>query len=140
MKLTTSLRAFLAVMVLACVPLAARAATITFKATLAPSAEVKGSHGHGALTATLDTVTNTLKYHATYAGLTGPATAAHFHGPADPGANAGPQVPVANPASPIDGTATITAAQAKDLLAGKWYFNVHTAANPGGEIRGQVTH
>ena len=25
-----------------------------------------------------------------------------------------------------------------DLAAGKWYFNIHTAANKGGEIRGQV--
>ena len=26
-----------------------------------------------------------------------------------------------------------------DLMAGKWYFNIHTAANKGGEIRGQVS-
>jgi len=25
-----------------------------------------------------------------------------------------------------------------DLLGGRYYINVHTAANPGGEIRGQV--
>jgi hypothetical protein len=42
-------------------------------------------------------------------------------------------------ASPIKGTATLTDAQAADLAAGKWYFNVHTEANKGGEIRGQVT-
>ena len=29
-------------------------------------------------------------------------------------------------------------AQAADLLAGLWYINIHTAAFPGGEIRGQV--
>ena len=40
--------------------------------------------------------------------------------------------------SPIKGEATLTDAQAADLAAGKWYFNVHTAANKGGEIRGQV--
>ena len=40
--------------------------------------------------------------------------------------------------SPITGTATLTPAQAADLAAGKWYVNLHTAANPGGEIRGQV--
>ena len=40
--------------------------------------------------------------------------------------------------NPIKGEATLTDAQAADLQAGKWYFNVHTAANKGGEIRGQV--
>jgi hypothetical protein len=40
--------------------------------------------------------------------------------------------------SPIKGTATLTAAQSADLLAGKWYVNLHTAANGGGEIRGQA--
>jgi len=72
--------------------------------------------------------------------LTGPVVAAHFHGPAAEGANAKPQIPVkVSPlTSPIDGVATVTADQAKDLLEGKWYFNLHTSANPGGEIRGQV--
>ena len=42
-------------------------------------------------------------------------------------------------AAPLNGSATMTDAQAKDLLAGKDYVNVHTAKNPGGEIRGQIT-
>jgi hypothetical protein len=121
--------------------LAVQAATINLKAALKASSEVpaKDSAGNGTLTATLDSTTNELKYHVEFEGLTGPVTAAHFHGPAAPGVNAGPQVPVKGPiASPVDGTATLTPAQAKDLLDGKWYFNLHTSANPGGEIRGQV--
>lgn len=122
--------------------LAANAATVTLNADLKTSSEVpvKSGAGHGTLEATFDTDSNLLQYHVTYADLSGPAVAAHFHGPAEPGANAGPQVPVSKPlATPIDGKATLTADQAKQLLDGKWYFNVHTAANPGGEIRGQVT-
>jgi hypothetical protein len=41
--------------------------------------------------------------------------------------------------SPLEGSATLTDAQANDLLAGKLYVNVHTEANKGGEIRGEVT-
>ena len=41
--------------------------------------------------------------------------------------------------SPVEGSATLTDAQAADLAAGRYYINIHTAANPGGEIRGQVT-
>jgi hypothetical protein len=39
----------------------------------------------------------------------------------------------------VSGTTVLTADQVKDLLAGKEYTNVHTAKNPGGEIRGQIT-
>jgi hypothetical protein len=135
-------RSVVVVSALAFVSIVAQAATVNLMANLKASSEVppKTSSGTGTLTATLDTTTNELTYHVTFDGLTGDATAAHFHGPAAPGANAGVQVPVKTSpiASPIDGTATLTPEQAKDPLAGKWYFNIHTAANPGGEIRGQV--
>ena len=76
----------------------------------------------------------------TYSGLSGPVTAGHFHGPAAACANAGVVVPfTGSMASPIQGQAVLTEAQMADLVAGKWYANLHTAANPGGEIRGQVT-
>jgi hypothetical protein len=130
------------VSVLALASIAAQAATVNLKATLNASSEVppNTSVGTGMLTATLDTTTNELKYHVTFSGLTGAATAAHFHGPAAPGANGAPQVPVKmSPiVSPIDGKGTLTPAQAKELLDGKWYLNIHTKANPNGEIRGQL--
>jgi hypothetical protein len=121
---------------------AASAALVNFSATLTSASEVppKTSAGTGDALATLDTATKTLTYTVTFQNLTGPATAAHFHGPAAAGANAGVVVPLGNnPTNPIHGTATLTDAQIADLEAGKWYVNVHTAANPGGEIRGQVT-
>lgn len=93
----------------------------------------------GTVEARLDPNTNLLTWKITYSGLSGPATGAHFHGPAMAGQNAGVVVPIGAPlASPINGTATLTPSQAADLTAGKWYVNLHTAANPGGEVRGQV--
>jgi hypothetical protein len=119
---------------------AARAETIPMHATLDTASEVppKSGGGKGMLSASFDTASKTLSYTLTFSGLTGPATAAHFHGPAAVGANAGVAVPIAGVASPSKGSATLTDAQIADLEAGKWYVNVHTAANPAGEIRGQV--
>lgn len=118
----------------------APATTASFSATLSGSAEVPPnmSTGTGTLTATLDKATNVLTWKLSYSGLTGPATMAHFHGPAMPGANAGVAVPFTSPANPIEGSATLNSTQVADLLAGRWYANVHTVANPGGEIRGQL--
>ena len=95
--------------------------------------------GTGTLDATYDKNSHKLAYTVNYSGLTGPATAAHFHGPAALGQNAAVIVPFPNAADPIKGEATLTDAQAADLLAGRWYVNVHTRAHPGGEIRAQVT-
>lgn len=119
---------------------AAQAEIIHFSATLTGAGGVppNASTGHGELSAELETAEHTLAYRASYTGLTGPATAAHFHGPAAPGANAPPVVMVGDPATPIGGSVRLTVAQQADLLAGRWYFNVHTQANPGGEIRGQL--
>ena len=110
----------------------------TYTATLAASPGVT-SAGKGAGTLTYAAETHTLTYTIKYEGLSGPATMAHIHGPAAPGANGGVVVPFPNAASPISGTATLTDAQAAELKAGKYYVNVHTAANKGGEIRGQIT-
>lgn len=119
---------------------AAYAETVPFTAALNGGSEVpaKTTDGKGTATASLDTATKMLTYTVDYSGLTGPASAAHFHGPAEAGANAGVVLKFDMPASPIKGTATLTDAQMADLMGGKWYANVHTAANPGGEIRGQM--
>ena len=119
----------------------ASAATIDFRATMSGKAEVPPTTttGSGDVLATLDTASKKLSYTMTYVGLSGPATAAHFHGPAAAGANAGVVVPIGtNPPSPSTGSVTLTDAQITDLEAGNWYANVHTEANKGGEIRGQM--
>ena len=116
------------------------AETVSFKATLNAASEVppNKSEGTGSADVTYDTASKTLTWTVTFARLTGSATMAHFHGPAEAGKNAGVAVPIPGTASPMKGSATLTDAQAADLMAGKWYVNVHTADNKGGEIRGQV--
>jgi len=78
-----------------------------------------------------------------YSGLTSGVTAGHIHGPAAPGAN-GPVLFNLNPTtgvtsgSVVNATFAVTAQQVADLKAGLMYFNIHTANNTGGEIRGQL--
>ena len=118
----------------------ASADMLKYKADLKAASEVPAndSKGTGVIEATYDTATKTLTWSGTYADLTGPVAAAHFHGPAAAGANAGPVVPVNAPASPFKGSAVLTDAQAKAFADGMIYFNIHTAKNGGGEIRGQL--
>jgi hypothetical protein len=112
---------------------------------LTPTQEtaVPNSIGTGSVTALYDTSTKVMLYSIVYQlnpGAT--AVAAHFHGPASLGANAGVQIglpttPTGN-AGKVTGTVTLSAAQEVDLLAGKWYFNIHSTLASGGEMRAQM--
>lgn len=76
----------------------------------------------------------------TTTGMTG--TAAHIHLGAA-GSNGASIVTLAETAAGsgvwvVPATAVLTAAQRTAYLAGNLYFNVHSAANPDGQIRGQI--
>jgi len=138
---TTSIAVLLVLgLPLAAGPAVAAGKDVTYRAALNGGSEVPAtaSHGEGEVTATFDPATKRLSWSGRYSGLTGPVTAAHFHGPAKAGENAGVLVPVTAASSPFTGEATLDDAKAADLAAGKLYFNLHTTANPKGEIRGQL--
>ena len=114
-----------------------------FKASASGSHEVppNDSKGTATVSATYNTANKMLSWQGTYSDLSGAATAAHFHKGA-PGKNGGVVVPLfagKTAKSPFKGSKKITAAEAKDLMAGDWYINIHTKAHPPGEIRGQLT-
>jgi hypothetical protein len=120
----------------------ARAAMVNLKADMNGAAEVppNPTTAKGSVTAAFDTTTKKLTWKGTYSGLSGPATAAHLHA-GEPGKNGGVAVPLfagAAAKSPFEGEATLTDAQAADLLAGKLYANIHTETHKAGEIRGQL--
>src|SRR5258708_16902693 len=113
------------------------------KAALDGKAEVppNASAGKGTADIDYDAASKKLSWKLTYSGLSGPATAAHFHGPGEAGKNAGVAVAIPNAgSSPAEGSATLTDAQAADLTAGKYYANVPTAANPPANIPAPFTN
>ena len=115
------------------------AAEMKYAADLTGGAETPPveSAAKGMLDATYDSDTMKLSWKIDYSDLSGDPTAAHFHGPAEAGKEAPPVVPV-EVANIKDGSATLTKEQADELSSGMLYFNIHTAKNPKGEIRGQV--
>jgi len=114
--------------------------TLKYKADLSSANEVppNDTGAKGTIEATYDSGAGTLSWSGSYSGLSGPAVAAHFHGPAAAGVNAPVLVPVDASKIPFEGSAKISADQAKDFADGMVYFNVHTAKNKGGETRGQL--
>jgi hypothetical protein len=118
---------------------AASAEEMKFKAELNGAQEVPPvqTDAMGTADVTYDTESKNLSWTVEHSGLSGDITAAHFHGPAGEGENAPPMVPI-DLANLAEGSATLDDAAAGALTEGRLYLNLHTAANPGGEIRGQV--
>ena len=120
-------------------PMVSHVSTLTARLSVANEVPPASSNGSGTLSANLDKKTSVLSWTVTYSGLSGPVTGAHFHGPAKMGQNAAVALPFAGSLeSPIRGTATLTPAQMDAVMNGNWYLNLHTAAHPNGEIRGQI--
>ena len=117
-----------------------RGQIVPFNALLGASQEipVNASAGTGWAIATIDTALKQLNYYVFYEGLSGAPTASHFHGTANYGINAGVKIPIPVGPSPMTGSTPYLAADEDAILSGRWYVNIHTAANPGGEIRGQL--
>jgi len=102
-----------------------------------------GSSGTGTLNATYNENTNELIFNVDFSGLSSNTTAAHFHGPAPADSNAGVQIgwtgfPTGVTSGTFSDTVTLTEPQEDQLLAGRWYANIHTSTLPGGEIRTQL--
>jgi hypothetical protein len=115
-----------------------------FKASLSSAQEVptNNSIGTGFGTVQLNDAGTQATVNLRFTGLTSNQTASHIHGNAAAGTNA----PVLFNIGATGGTGgvlptvtiNVTPQQVADLRAGRWYFNVHTANNPGGEIRAQI--
>jgi hypothetical protein len=120
----------------------ASAETVNLTAALSGANEVPPVQGTASGTAAvaLDTASRLLTWEVQVQGLSAPISAAHFHGPSSTSANAPVVIPIAKAGdtSPFKGSTTITPEQMADLLAGRYYLNIHTPNNPPGEIRGQV--
>lgn len=119
--------------------------TYTLSGNASGSQEVPAvtTNATGSLTGTYNSSSNTLNYTINWTGLSGVASAAHFHGPALAGVNADVLVPITISTNGVDGSATgsvvLVDSVETALLDGRVYYNIHTVANPTGEIRGQVS-
>ncbi|HEX5052792.1 MAG TPA: CHRD domain-containing protein [Planctomycetota bacterium] len=128
-----------AALLLASLAAGARAQTVTFSASLLGSNQVppNASTAIGSAVTALNTANNQVSVTVVTSGLVG-ANAAHLH-QAAAGSNGPIILPLAGGPVQWTGSGTLTAAQVADLQAGNVYVNVHTAAFPGGEIRGQLS-
>ena len=99
----------------------------------------------GSLNVFYSRATRILSYQFTWTGLTGNVTNMHIHGQAPVGYTAGVfQGFTGYPTTPsgsFSGSLLIdnVAIKEENLLNGLYYVNIHTLANIGGEIKGQIT-
>jgi hypothetical protein len=111
---------------------------VTFKATLSGASEVPANVSAATGTATLIFNTTTKIFSLTVTHSIATPTNGHIH-KAAAGASGGVIFPFSSFISPIAYTSVaLDATQEADLNANLYYVNIHTAAFPGGEVRGQL--
>ena len=111
----------------------------TGNVTFSGAAEVPptGSTATGSGSVIVDTEANTLSYDLTYSGFSTSETAAHIHGFSLPGVSSGVLVPIPAGLHKV-GVWNFAEGQQASILAGLTYFNIHSTAFGGGEIRAQI--
>ena len=121
-------------------PAAAEVVNMTAALSAANEVPPVQSPANGAANVVVNTDSREVRWDVQVQNLSAPMTASHFHGPASSAQNGPVVIPIAKAGdqSPFKGSATITPEQMADLLAGRWYVNVHTPGHPPGEIRGQL--
>ena len=109
---------------------------VTGKLSGASEVPAAKSSASGTFSGVLNPETRVLKFTLTYSGIT--PSAGHIHKGAA-GANGPVVIPFTSVAkSPVTQEVTLTPEQLTDLKTNLLYTNLHTAAFPGGEIRGQL--
>lgn len=138
------LKLFVLLSALLCLTSAANAASY-FTGNLDSAQEVptNSSTARGFGRVTLNDAETQITVSLAFSGLSSNQVASHIHGASPPGANS-PILFNIGSSGATSGVFTalsfaVTPAQVADLKAGLWYFNVHSANFPGGEIRGQIT-
>ncbi|WP_266366111.1 CHRD domain-containing protein [Tellurirhabdus rosea] len=112
--------------------------TTRLTATLNGQQEVPAttSAATGTFTGSIDRTTRVMTYEVRYSGFT--PTAGHIHA-GSPGQNGPVVIPFNSLTSPITGQTTLAQSRIDSMVAGRFYVNLHSAAFPGGEIRGNIT-
>lgn len=123
-------------------------AQVSLSGTLSGANEVPAntSTATGTFEGQFDPYSKVIAFRVDFKGLSSNAVAAHFH--ANAAGTNGPVVldfgPQGFPFGATSGTfvkvLTLTDAQAKDLIEGRLYVNIHTPQRPGGEIRAQIEY
>jgi CHRD domain len=117
---------------------AVRAETVTLAAHLLGASAVPANASDAFADAEFgyDSQTRQLDYYVNYDGIA--PTKVDLHGPASSGDTAPSVLSFPLSGSPLNGKLTLSADQAEMLLSGRMYLDIHSAAHPEGEIRGQV--
>ena len=163
MSMKNAFAAALAVALTCLVNVPSHASIVNFTSFLSPENEVPAvttapdATGGAGIVFSFDTTSNLLAWTISFEGLTGPATMAHIHsapagsnGPVEINLDTGDNADgssldatvflsgLGSTSGLFQGNGPLSAAQEANLLAGDLYINIHTEANPGGEIRGQI--